>query len=225
MEFLTVLDELVRIDTDVFLFFNQMHCPYFDYFMSAFSGKLVWIPLYASLLYLLFKNFNWKVTLMSVIGIALLIVITDQSVSSLIRPEVCRLRPSNLDNPISDLVHIVNGRRGGSYGFPSCHASNTFGLAFFLMFLFRNRKLTAFFLTWAVFTCYSRIYLGVHYPGDTLAGMLVGLVAAALVYGVMRRFCGLPRKEHIDQAYVPIAVGGLTVVCFFIYSGIMLWVM
>ena len=215
---------MVRIDTDVFLFFNQMHSPYFDYFMSAFSGKFIWVPLYASLLYLLLKNFDWKVTLMSVLGITLLIVITDQTGASLIRPEVCRLRPANLENPISDMVHIVNGYRGGRYGFPSCHASNTFGLAFFLLFLFRTRKLSVFFLSWAVLTCYSRIYLGVHYPGDTLAGMLLGLAAAALVYVVLRRFCGLPRKEEIAHDYVPIAVGGLTVVGIAVYSGIMLWV-
>ena len=225
MEFLTVLSDLVRIDTDIFLFFNQMHSPYFDYFMSTFSGKLIWVPLYATILYLLLKNFHWKVALTCTVGIALLIVLTDQVVASFIRPEICRLRPANLDNPISDLVHIVNGHRGGRYGFPSCHASNTFGLAFIVMFLFRSRKLTVFFLSWAVFTCYSRIYLGVHYPGDTFAGLLVGLAAAALVSFVLHRYCRVPRLARVEHDVAPLAVGGLTILGIFVYSGIMLWVM
>ncbi|MCQ4908360.1 phosphatase PAP2 family protein, partial [Phascolarctobacterium faecium] len=80
----------------------------------------------------------------------------DQTGATLIRPYVERLRPSNLENPISDMVHIVNGRRGGRYGIPSCHAANTFGLAFFVWFLFRKRWLTVFMMGWALLTCYSR---------------------------------------------------------------------
>ena len=130
-----ILQALSELDADMLLFINGMHNDYFDNFMYAFSGKLVWVPLYVSLVYLIFRNLRWRMALGCAVAIALTIVFADQIGASLIRPEVCRLRPSNLDNPLSEWVHIVNGYRGGRYGFPSCHAANTFGLAFFLYFL------------------------------------------------------------------------------------------
>ena len=157
---------LVNTDQNLLLYLNGFHNAFGDYFMSTFTGKWIWVPMYASILYVLLKNFNWKITLCCLTAIALTILFADQVCASLIRPAVERLRPSNPANPISDLVHIVNNYRGGRYGFPSCHASNSFGLAFFLVFLFRKRWLSLFILLWATLNCYTRIYLGVHYPGD-----------------------------------------------------------
>lgn len=135
----------------------------------------------------------------------------DQVGATVIRPVVCRLRPANLENPISEFVQIVNGYRGGRYGFPSCHAANTFGLAFFLFYLFRNRALNWFIMLWAVVTCYSRSYLGVHYPGDLLVGAFVGFVGASLCYWLFSRLCKYRRKESYEHIYVPIWVGGITI--------------
>lgn len=223
MDFTSISNEMIQLDTDIFLFFNQLHNTYFDYFMSSFSGKWVWVPMYLALACLLKRNFNWRYTLLSMVSIALVILIADQVGASLIRPYVCRLRPANLDNPLSELVHIVNGYRGGSYGFPSCHAANTFGLTFFLIFLLRHRGLSVFFFSWAVLTCYSRIYLGVHYPGDTLAGMALGFCAAGIVYGLFVKLFAFRPKESLEQAYLPMLVGGLTVLGIVIYSGVMWW--
>lgn len=168
IDFLSALSDA---DTDLLLAINGWRAEWADYFMYAFSGKLVWIPMYAAILYVIFRNVGWKTALGCIVTVALTITFADQVCATLIRPVACRLRPANLENPISDLVQIVNGYRGGRYGFPSCHAANTFGLAFFVFYIFRNRLLTTFIMFWAVLTCYSRSYLGVHYPGDLLAGL------------------------------------------------------
>lgn len=181
-----MLETLQQLDQQLLLTLNGLHSPYWDSFMWLFTGRFIWIPMYATILYILCKNFNVYVTLLTAVAIALTITYADQLCATWIRPAVERLRPSNLNNPLSEFVHIVNGKRGGSYGFPSCHASNSFGLAFFLLFFFRQRWLSIFILCWAVLNCYTRIYLGVHYPGDLLAGMFVGLSGALIFYYLLR---------------------------------------
>ncbi|ADV44968.1 phosphatase PAP2 family protein [Bacteroides helcogenes] len=212
------LQGLVNADTDVFFFFNGVHNEFFDYFMSAFSGKWEWIPLYVALAYVMFANFSWKKALLCLVGVALTITFADQVCATLIRPYVARLRPANLDNPISDMVHIVNNYRGGRYSFPSCHSANTFGLAFYIFFVFRNRWLTSFMMIWALITCYSRIYLGVHYPGDLLAGAIIGLAGAYLMYRLFVKASGYKRPEHTIRADIPIWMGVLTIVGMLVYA-------
>jgi undecaprenyl-diphosphatase len=118
----------------------------------------------------------------------------------------------------------VNGYRGGRYSFPSAHASNSFGLAFFLMYLFRNKWLTTTMMLWALLNCYSRIYLGVHYPGDILAGFLVGFVAASFTYWVFKKWSH-ERPDHYPLFVVklPIATWLLSVVCFCVYAFSLMW--
>ena len=147
-----ILQELVEIDTNLLLAINGMHSPFWDSFMNDFSGKLIWVPMYAAILYVVWKNVSWKVAILSVVAVALTITFADQVCSSLIRPAVERLRPSNLASPIADLVHIVDGHRGGRYGFPSCHAANTWGLALFLHLLLRNKWLSLYMAAWALVT-------------------------------------------------------------------------
>ena len=152
-----MLETLQQLDQQLLLTLNGLHSPYWDSFMWLFTGRFIWIPMYATILYILCKNFNVYVTLLTAVAIALTITYADQLCATWIRPAVERLRPSNLNNPLSEFVHIVNGKRGGSYGFPSCHASNSFGLAFFLLFFFRQRWLSIFILCWDVTSCYTRV--------------------------------------------------------------------
>lgn len=129
-----ILTPLTELDTDALLAVNGWKHVWADQFMYAYSGKWVWVPFYASILYVLFKNYNWKYVIGCLFAIGLTIAFADQIGASVIRPLVERLRPSNPANPISHMVEVVNGYRGGRYGFPSCHAANTAGLAFFLLF-------------------------------------------------------------------------------------------
>ncbi|MCR5573516.1 MAG: phosphatase PAP2 family protein [Bacteroidaceae bacterium] len=206
------------VDTDLLLWLNSAHNAFFDVFMMLFTGKWIWIPMYLSLAYLLLKNMTAKQAMMCIVAIALVIVVTDQMSSSLIRHAVGRLRPANLENPISDMVHIVDGYRGGRYGFPSSHAANSFGLVFFLYFLMRRSPLPAFMMVWAIVNCYSRIYLGVHYPGDILCGALVGLLGATIVWLIYRRLTKQEALSEVRQWWAPIVVCLLTVVGISLYA-------
>ena len=107
------LQGAIDVDTNIFFSINRMHNMYFDYFMSAYSGKWVWIPMYAAIWYVMLRNFHWKVTLFCMIGLALTITFADQACATWIRPYVERMRPSNLNNPISEMMHIVNNHREG----------------------------------------------------------------------------------------------------------------
>ena len=227
-----MLESLQALDRTVFLALNGMHTPYWDSFMYIFTSKLVWIPLYVSILYVLYKNMNIRMVIFTTLMFALLIALADQTCSSILRPIFERPRPSR-DPAIADIVHIVNGKRGGKFGFPSCHAANTFALACFMMLLFKNRALTTFFMLWAIVTCYTRIYVGVHYPGDLLFGTLVGFTAGAVTYGIYR-FClridGIAngvrfqdRKlvkhpSHMQYTSIIIYTGLLTIAIFAVYS-------
>lgn len=196
--FLSILQTLIGWDTDIFLAINGLHNTYWDAFMAMYSGKWIWIPLYLSFAVGMFHNFPWKATLTCILVIVVLTLLNDQLASSFIRGAIGRLRPSNLANPISPLVHIVDGHRGGRYGFPSAHAANCWGLAFFVMFVFRRHLLSFTMGLWALLMCYSRMYLGVHYFGDVLVGALLGLANASITYWVF-----LKTMRHTAETFRP----------------------
>ncbi len=183
---------LSEADSHALLLLNNMHTPALDQIMFAVSDKWIWAPFYALLALLMFRQCTWRRAALALLLTALTVAATDQSCATLIRPAIGRLRPTSPDNPISALVHTVNGYRGGRYGFPSCHAANTFALATFLSLYFRRRVATASLFAWAITVSYSRIYLGVHYPGDVLCGMAIGTLYAMSAHFLI--FAPIARK-------------------------------
>lgn len=173
---------LSDIDARLLLIVNGAHSPFFDSVMWCISGRWIWVPFYAVLAYLLFRRMSWKRASICLVTIGLIILAADQTCATLIRPEIGRLRPANLNNPLSSFVHVVNGYRGGRYGFPSCHAANTFALAVFMTLVIRHKWFTVMMFSWAFIVSYSRMYLGVHYFGDLFCGATIGSLFAVLFY-------------------------------------------
>jgi undecaprenyl-diphosphatase len=174
-----MLDSLIQFDQTFFQALNGVHNPFFDQIFWYATKPIIWLPLYLIMLFLIIREFRWK-TITIVIAVALLITASDQ-LANFSKYETLRLRPSH-EPEIEQQVHIVNDYRGGQYGFFSAHASTNFAIAVFLIFLLhrRYRWFVPVLLIWASIMAYSRIYLGVHYPGDILAGVFIGIILGSL---------------------------------------------
>jgi len=178
MEFFNMLNSW---DKDLLLALNGMHSPLWDYSMTLFTLTPSWIVFYATIIVIIAKK-HGKKSLFIFFAIALMILCADQF-SGILKHTVQRLRPSN-DPAFSQLVHVFF-KKGGQFGFVSAHAANTFAIATFTSLIFRNRKYTMFIFPWAILISYSRIYLGVHYPGDVICGALLGAGIAIGIYKLL----------------------------------------
>ena len=163
------IQRLVDIDKHVMLALNGSDSLYMDGVMKIYTTTAVWIPVAVVLLFIVLKNNTLRNSLLIILSVALTILLTDKISSDIIKPLLGRLRPSH-DPEFMHLIDTFNGYRSGSFSFTSSHACNSFGIFMFISLLIKNRTLSLSLLAWAAINSYSRIYLGVHFPGDILCG-------------------------------------------------------
>jgi undecaprenyl-diphosphatase len=181
-----MLDKLELFDRALFLAINACHASILDNVMYYISQIWVFAPVFAYWLFMVFKRYGLKKLFILLGFLVLLIVLTDQTANQT-KHAIKRYRPShNLE--IQSQVHTINDYKGGTYGFFSGHATNTFGVAMLLFLIFskESKLFRSAFFVWAAIISYSRIYLGVHYPSDIFVGLVVGLFWGYVVYRLIQ---------------------------------------
>ena len=191
-----MIEYLNGIDADALLAVNGLHDMFQDAFWWMVTAKWSSLLLVLALAWILLHQ-NRRHALLVLAMLVLSILVADQVSSGLIKHLVERLRPTH-DPSLESMVHVINGYRGGLYGFVSSHAANSFAVATLIALVMRHRVVTLSMFTWALLQCYSRVYLGVHYPGDILGGIIVGVLAGWLVWQLMR---WIERRWHIPQGH------------------------
>lgn len=172
----------LQLDQHVLRFFNGSDNLLLDSVVMILTSGLTWVVLYLALLFVVIKNNQTMSQIMLVIGSALLCVImADGMADFLCKPFVARWRPTN-DPVIKYTIDTVNNLRETSYGFFSAHAANTMSIAVYFSLLMKSKRLTLALIAWSLMNCWTRLYLGVHYPGDVLVGIIWGVLVGGLVY-------------------------------------------
>lgn len=191
-----MIDYLMDIDAEALLAVNGMYSSFQDALWWMVSAKWSSALLVLSLLWILIHK-NRRHALLVLAMVALVVLLADQVSSGLIKHLVERLRPTH-DPSLENAVHIVNGYRGGMYGFVSSHAANFFAIATLVSFIMRHRLVVIALYGWGLAQCYSRMYLGVHYPGDILGGIIVGVLAGWLVWRLM---CWIQYRWRLPEGH------------------------
>ena len=193
-----MLEQLLHIDTEVLLAINGWHAPWADRLMWIVSAKETWIPLYLLLVGLLVWRYRkpamtsvkWlqkvPVCVVVIVVIGLAVGAADFIASGILKDLVARPRPTRVPE-LEGVLHLVNGYKSGKFGFVSSHAANTMAVALLFSLIWRKKIATVGMMLWVAVNCYSRMYLGVHYPLDILGGLMVGALMAVVAYVVLRR--------------------------------------
>ncbi len=169
-----MLQELLQLDKDFFIYLNGLGIPQWDNLFQFISHKLSAVPLYIFLLILSYQKFGLKRTMVLLVSVVLLITVTDQ-LGNFFKYGVARLRPCH-DPEIAPVMRLVKSYCGGQYGYFSAHAANAFAIAVFFGSILKStiKYIGVFLVIWAALVAYSRIYLGVHFPLDIITGAVIG---------------------------------------------------
>ncbi|MCR4854153.1 MAG: phosphatase PAP2 family protein [Prevotella sp.] len=224
----SLLWQLQELDGTLLKIINFAGSESYGLFWHMYSDKVSWTLMAMVAVVCLCHHLCWRQVMLLVGALVLLYVLSDFTVASVLKPLVARIRPSH-DEGIMDQLVFFHDYRGGRYGFPSNHASNGFATVTMLGLLYRRRWLTLTAVLWAAGSCYSRMYLGVHYPGDILAGSLIGILIGWLVYGGYRRAYAMAEKrwgpmgdfeQQFDEkeSWIIIATFWLTVVALLVIA-------
>ena len=195
-----MLEFITNIDTRLTLFLNGSDSEMLDAIAVTATKTSTWIPLGILLLYVLMRMKDWKNALLVILCVGIAITLADQMASGIFKPLVARLRPSH--NPeLQGVIDLVGDYRGGRYGFFSSHAANTCAVAVFLSLLFRKRVFTVAICSWAMVNSWTRLYLGVHYVGDIMVGVIWGAFVGWMVFRLYRFLTLKVKLEGVELLY------------------------
>lgn len=170
------------MDMQVLSIFNGSDNIMLDQMVQILTSGLTWIPLYVMLFFVVMRNNETMGQIALVVGSAIFCVLfADGLVDGIIKQLAERWRPSNYPT-FKYMVQVVDDIRPKGYSFCSAHAANTMSLAVFFSLLIRSKMLTITLVIWSLINCWTRLYLGVHYPSDILCGMMIGIIVGILVY-------------------------------------------
>jgi undecaprenyl-diphosphatase len=210
------INTLLELDRQLLSSINGSSSLLLDSMMMTLTQGFTWIPLYITLIYIVIKNNETMAQILLTIGSVLLcILLADGLADGIVKPLVGRWRPSN-DPIFKYTIDIVDGLRANKYGFFSAHAANTFSLAMFFSLLVRNKLFTVFMVGWSLLNCYTRMYLGLHYPIDICVGLIWGSIVGISVYllyhHIYKRIS--PNENYISTQFTSTgyALGSLDVV-------------
>jgi undecaprenyl-diphosphatase len=193
------MEQLVEIDQELFLFLNNLGNSTWDPFWNLVTDKFSSIPFYALLLYLLYRSYGLKRAFLTLVLVALLITCTDQ-LANLFKHAFERARPCRQEGIMEYARYVAV--RCGRYGYFSAHAASSAALTVFMGLLLRPfwKGIFAVLIGWAFLVSYSRIYVGVHYPGDILTGWVIGIILGWLFY----RFEQYLQKRYFSSSSFPV---------------------
>ena len=204
------MEELIHFDKQLLLALNGSDSVFLDYVIMTLTNARTWIPLYLALFYVVLKtNRGLRAVLLVLASAGLCVLLAGTIDDTIVKPLVARWRPTH-DPEIGALVDVVNGYRGGNYGFFSAHAANTFSIALFFSLLMRRRLLVIALVCYSLVNCWTRLYLGVHYPSDITVGLLWGALVGWSVYRLFYCRFTTPPVYHMRHCYVPVVVFLLT---------------
>ena len=193
-----MVDQLLHLDRELFVYLNGFGSEGWDGFWLFITKQINWLPMFLLFAYLVFKHLGWRHAVLILVVVAFLILLTDQT-TNFIKNGFQRLRPGN-EPELAKLIRAVQTRK--SFSFISGHASNSMASAMFLYLVLKPYlKYMGFIFLWPLVFAYSRIYLGLHYPGDILCGYIWGILMSLIMWQVYKfaRNKYFPQGEQLDN--------------------------